>query len=40
MPPSEWGVAGKLPAAKINYGEAMVVADTMPSLCRLELAYG
>ncbi|XP_026406574.1 F-box protein FBW2-like [Papaver somniferum] len=40
MPPPEWEEDGKLPAAKINDGEAMVIANTMTSLCQLELAYG
>ncbi|MCL7035155.1 hypothetical protein MKW94_025349 [Papaver nudicaule] len=32
--------AERPPAAKVNDGEALVIADTMESLCNLELCYG
>ncbi|OVA10437.1 hypothetical protein BVC80_917g62 [Macleaya cordata] len=40
MPPPEWPEAQKLGPSKANDEEALVIAETMPGLHRLELAYG
>ncbi|KAI3877008.1 hypothetical protein MKX03_024593 [Papaver bracteatum] len=40
MPPLDWEEAEKPLPARVNDGEAMVIADTMAALCHLELCYG
>ncbi|KAI3917141.1 hypothetical protein MKX01_003590 [Papaver californicum] len=40
MPPLDWKEAEKSLPAKVNDGEAMVIADTMEALCHIELCFG
>nr|DAD44257.1 TPA_asm: hypothetical protein HUJ06_002487 [Nelumbo nucifera] len=41
MPPPEWEqLAVEVDAAKMDDGEAMIIADTMPKLRHLELGFG
>ncbi|KAI3974794.1 hypothetical protein MKX01_028054 [Papaver californicum] len=40
MPPPDWKEAEKTLHAKVNDGEAMVIADTVEALSHLELCYG
>ncbi|KAI3895149.1 hypothetical protein MKW92_049463, partial [Papaver armeniacum] len=40
MPPPKWEEDEKPLPAKVDDGEAMVIADTMTALFHLELCYG